>query len=79
MNLVWIIFFQKLKNVFKTFTTFPHMFIWKRSDALPSPLLDQKGVQLCQIVEVVWDLKPLTTSSTKKGGREGMLKVPGLD
>jgi hypothetical protein len=36
-------------------------------DALPSPLLDPKGVQLCQIAEVIWDLEPLPASSTKKG------------
>jgi hypothetical protein len=48
------------------------------SDALPSPLLDPKGVQLCQIVEVVWDLEPLPASSTK-GGKRGVLKALGLD
>jgi hypothetical protein len=37
------------------------------NDALPSPLLDPKGVQLCQIVEVVWDLEPLPASSIKGG------------
>jgi len=45
-------------------------------DALPSPLLDPKGVQLCQIAEVVWDLEPLPASSTK-GGEKGVLKAPG--
>ncbi len=36
-------------------------------DALPSPLLDPKGIQLCQIAEVVWDLEPLPASSTNRG------------
>jgi len=46
------------------------------SDALPSPLLDPKGVQLCQNAEVVWDLEPFPASSIK-GGERGMLKAPG--
>jgi hypothetical protein len=32
--------------------------------------------QLCQIVEIVWDLEPLPTSSTKRGER-GVLKNLG--
>jgi len=36
-------------------------------DALSSPLLDPKGIQLCQIAEVVWDLELLPASSTQRG------------
>jgi hypothetical protein len=37
------------------------------NDALSSPLLDPKGIQLCQITEVVWDLEPLPASNIKRG------------
>jgi len=59
---------QKISRLF-----FTHVFKYHGlpkdivSDALPSPLLDPKRIQLCQITEVVWDLELLLASSSKTG------------